>query len=431
MVKILIITYYWPPAGGPGVQRWLKFVKYFRDFDIEPIVYVPENPTYPLEDTSLLSEIPEGIEVLKQPIFEPYRFAQVFSKNETKTISKGIIAGAAKQSFVQRLLLYIRGNFFIPDARKFWVKPSVTYLQKYLSENKINTIITTGPPHSMHLIGQELKQRTGVKWIADFRDPWTTIGYHDKLKLTKRSMQKHTSMEKAVLNTADHVVVTSFTTKKEFKEITDTPISVITNGYDKESIPETVLDTTFTISHIGSLLSGRNPKNLWKALYDLIEENKAFSSVFRLQLVGAVSDDVLSSIREAGLSDFLELKGYVPHTEAIQIQRSSQVLLLIEIDSKDTRCIIPGKLFEYMVSTRPIIAVGPKGADVSRLISETNSGTFFEYQEYEKIKAQILEYFVQFQKGTLASHVIGVGRYSRKELTRVMANTIKGIIDGE
>ncbi len=430
-MKILIITYYWPPAGGPGVQRWLKFVKYFRDFDIEPIVYVPENPTYPLEDTSLLSEIPEGIEVLKQPIFEPYRFAQVFSKNETKTISKGIIAGAAKQSFVQRLLLYIRGNFFIPDARKFWVKPSVTYLQKYLSENKINTIITTGPPHSMHLIGQELKQRTGVKWIADFRDPWTTIGYHDKLKLTKRSMQKHTSMEKAVLNTADHVVVTSFTTKKEFKEITDTPISVITNGYDKESIPETVLDTTFTISHIGSLLSGRNPKNLWKALYDLIEENKAFSSVFRLQLVGAVSDDVLSSIREAGLSDFLELKGYVPHTEAIQIQRSSQVLLLIEIDSKDTRCIIPGKLFEYMVSTRPIIAVGPKGADVSRLISETNSGTFFEYQEYEKIKAQILEYFVQFQKGTLASHVIGVGRYSRKELTRVMANTIKGIIDGE
>ncbi|WP_370444339.1 glycosyltransferase family 4 protein [Aquimarina sp. AU58] len=430
-MKILIITYYWPPAGGPGVQRWLKFVKYFRYFGIEPIVYVPENPTYPLEDTSLLSEIPEGIEVLKQPIFEPYRFAQVFSKNETKTISKGIIAGAAKQSFIQRLLLYIRGNFFIPDARKFWVKPSVRYLEKYLSENKINTIITTGPPHSIHLIGKGLKQHTGAKWIADFRDPWTTIGYHDKLKLTKRSMQKHTSMEKAVLNTADHIVVTSFITKKEFKEITDTPISVITNGYDKESIPETVLDTTFTISHIGSLLSGRNPKNLWKALYDLIEENKAFSEAFRLQLVGAVSDDVLSSIREAGLSDFLELKGYVPHIDAIQIQRSSQVLLLIEIDSKDTRCIIPGKLFEYMVSTRPIIAIGPKGADVSRLISETNSGTFFEYQEYEKIKAQILEYFVQFQKGTLASHVIGVGKYSRRELTKVMANTIKGIVDSE
>ncbi|WP_369871529.1 glycosyltransferase family 4 protein [Aquimarina sp. Aq78] len=427
-MKVLIVTYYWPPAGGPGVQRWLKFVKYFRDFDIEPIVYVPENPTYPLEDTSLLSEIPEGVEVLKQPIFEPYRFAQVFSKKETKTISKGIIAGKEKQSFIQRLLLYIRGNFFIPDARKFWVKPSVTYLQKYLSEHKINVVITTGPPHSIHLIGKELKKHTGVKWLTDFRDPWTTIGYHDKLKLTKRSMQKHISMEKAVLNTADHVVVTSFTTKEEFKGITDTPISVITNGYDKESISKTVLDTTFTISHIGSLLSGRNPTNLWKALYDLTKENEAFSEAFRLQLVGAVSNDVLSSIKEAGLSDFLMLKGYVPHTEAIQIQRSSQVLLLIEIDSKDTRCIIPGKLFEYMVSKRPIIALGPAGADVSKLIFDTNSGCFFEYHEYEKIKTQILEYFVQFQKRTLASHVIGVEKYSRRELTRSISGLLKEVI---
>ncbi|WP_328515235.1 glycosyltransferase family 4 protein [Aquimarina spinulae] len=427
-MKVLIITYYWPPAGGPGVQRWLKFVKYFRDFDIEPIVYVPENPTYPLEDTSLLFEIPEGIEVLKQSIFEPYRFAQVFSKKETKTISKGIIAGAAKQSFMQRLLLYVRGNFFIPDARKFWVKPSVRYLEKYLSENKIDTIITTGPPHSVHLIGKELKQQTGLRWFADFRDPWTTIGYHDKLKLTKRSMQKHISMEKEVLSTADHIVVTSFTTQKEFKAITNTPVSVVTNGYDRESIPETILDTKFTLSHIGSLLSGRNPENLWKALYDLTKENEAFSEAFQLQLVGAVSDDVLSSIREAGLSDFLELKGYVPHIDAIKIQRSSQVLLLIEIDSKDTRCIIPGKLFEYMVSKRPIIALGPAGADVSKLIFDTNSGCFFEYHEYEKIKTQILEYFVQFQKGTLASHVIGVEKYSRRELTRSISGLLKEVI---
>nr|WP_062060300.1 glycosyltransferase family 4 protein [Aquimarina longa] len=425
MVKILIITYYWPPAGGPGVQRWLKFVKYFRDFGIEPVVYIPENPTYPLEDTSLLSEIPTGIEILKQPIFEPYRFAQVFSKQETKTISKGIIAGKEKQSFIQRLLLYIRGNFFIPDARKFWVKPSIKYLTKYLSENKIDAIITTGPPHSVHLIGKELKSHTGVKWLADFRDPWTTIGYHNKLKLTKKSVYEHKRLEKEVLQTSDHIIVTSFTTQKEFQDLTDTSVSVVTNGYDRESVSETVLDTKFTISHIGSLLSGRDPKLLWKALYDLTQENEAFSSVFQLQLVGAVSDDVLSSIQEAGLSDFLELKGYVPHIDAIKIQRSSQVLLLIEIDSKDTRCIIPGKLFEYMVSRRPIIAVGPKKADISRIIKETNSGVFFEYQEYEHIKTQILEYFVQFQKGTLASHVIGVGKYSRRELTKVLTEIIK------
>lgn len=426
-MKVLIITYYWPPAGGPGVQRWLKFVKYFRDFGIEPVVYVPENPTYPLEDSSLVSEIPEGIEILKQPIFEPYRFAEIFSKKESKTISKGIIAGEAKQSFIQKLLLFIRGNFFIPDARKFWVKPSAKYLKDYISKKSIDTIITTGPPHSVHLIGRELKNKTGVKWLADFRDPWTTIGYHDKLKLTKRSVQKHKRLEKEVLQTADHIVVTSFTTQKEFQSLTNTPVSVITNGFDKESIPQTVLDTKFTVSHIGSLLSGRDPKLLWKGLYELTQENKAFAEAFQLQLVGAVSEDVLSSIKDVGLSDFLVLKGYVPHTEAIQIQRSSQVLLLIEIDSKETKCIIPGKLFEYMVSQRPIIALGPASADISKIIKETNSGVFFEYHEYEKMKIQLLQYFNDFQEQKLKSHVIGVEKYSRRSLTRELVEIIKKI----
>ncbi len=426
-MKALIITYYWPPAGGPGVQRWLKFVKYFRDFGIEPVVYIPENPTYPIEDSSLSSEIPEGIEVLSSPIFEPYQFAQFFSKKETKTISKGIITNRKKQSFIQKLLLYIRGNFFIPDARKFWVAPSVKYLKKYLLENKIDVIITTGPPHSVHLIGKELKNQLDVKWLADFRDPWTTIGYHNKLKLTKRSIRKHKLLEKEVLNTADHIVVTSFTTQKEFTNITKTPISVITNGYDTETLSKVVLDTKFTISHIGSLLSGRDPKYLWKALYDLTKENEEFSEMFQLQLVGAVSADVLSSIKEAGLSDFLITKEYVPHIEAISIQRNAQVLLLIEIDSKQTRCIIPGKLFEYMVSRRPILAIGPEGADVSKLITETNSGCFFEYQEYDKIKTQILQYFTQFQNGELASHVIGVGKYSRKELTKTLSGLLKAL----
>ena len=199
-MKVLIITYYWPPSGGPGVQRWLKFVKYLREFDIEPVVYIPENPTYPIVDDSMQSEIPKDIVILKQPIFEPYAFAQVFSKKETKTISKGIIAENNKQSFLQKKLLYIRGNFFIPDARKFWVKPSVKFLKKYIKEEGINTIITTGPPHSVHLIGMGLKEQLGVKWYADFRDPWTTIGYHDKLRLTQQSIQKHKVLEKCYIN---------------------------------------------------------------------------------------------------------------------------------------------------------------------------------------------------------------------------------------
>nr|WP_108805426.1 glycosyltransferase family 4 protein [Aquimarina sp. Aq107] len=428
MLKVLLITYYWPPAGGPGVQRWLKFVKYFRDFGIEPIVYVPKNPTYPLIDESLVNDIPKGIQVIEHSIFEPYRFAEIFSKNESKTISKGIIANDSKQSFVQRLLLYIRGNFFIPDARKFWVTPSVKFLSKFIEENNINTIITTGPPHSVHLIGKKLKSELNLTWVADFRDPWTTIGYHNKLKLTKRSINKHKELEKRVLSAVDHITVTSYTTREEFSEITNKPISVITNGYDTEEVvSEIKLDKEFTVSHIGSLLSGRNPEKLWNVLYDLTQENSEFAKVFRLQLVGAVSEDVLLSIKEAGLSPFLENKGYVSHKEAIEIQRRSQVLLLVEIDSEETKCIIPGKLFEYMVSRRPILAVGPKGADISKLIKETNSGHFFGYQEYNEMKKSILDYFVKFKNGKLQTETKGIEKYSRRELTKEMSLLLQNL----
>ena len=189
--KVLIITYYWPPAGGPGVQRWLKFVKYLPDFGVQPIVYIPENPTYPIIDEGLVSEVSDKAIILKKPIFEPYGFASIFSKNKTKKISSGIIPNQRKQSFTEKLFLWIRGNVFIPDARVFWVKPSVKYLEKYILENQIDTIITSGPPHSLHLIGLGLKEKLDLKWFADFRDPWTTISYHNKLKLSDSASKKH------------------------------------------------------------------------------------------------------------------------------------------------------------------------------------------------------------------------------------------------
>ena len=426
-MKILLITYYWPPAGGPGVQRWLKFVKYFSEFGITPVVYIPKNPSYPLMDESLLKEVSKDVTIIKHPIFEPYRFAEFFSKKEANTISKGIIAKKEKQSFIQKLLLYIRGNFFIPDARIFWVRPSVQFLEEYIAEHNINTIITTGPPHSVHLIGKALKKKLDISWLADFRDPWTTIGYHAKLKLGKRASKRHKQLEKEVLTCADHLIVTSFSTREEFRQLTNQPISVITNGYDIEMVDDIELDEKFTISHIGSLLSGRNPEQLWKAMYDLTIENQDFATSFKLQLVGAVSEDVLSSIKKAGLSEFLDNQGYVSHKDAIKIQHSSQVLLLIEIDSKDTMCIIPGKLFEYMVSTRPIIAIGPKGADISTLIKETNTGEFFEYDGYEEIKKILLDFFKEYRQGTLVSKAKGIEKYSRRALTEKMATVLKSL----
>ena len=230
MKKVLIITYYWSPAGGPGVQRWLKFVKYLRNFGIEPIVYIPENPTYPIIDKNIGDDLPKNITILKKKIIEPYSLASLFSKEKTKKISSGIIP-SKQLNWIDKLLLWVRGNVFIPDARVLWVKPSVKYLEKYIIENQIDTIITTAPPHSVHLIGKELKKRLNIRWIADFRDPWTNIGYHSELRLTKSSAKKHSDLEKSVLQSADTIIVTSPSTKKEFQSKTEQPIVLMMNYF--------------------------------------------------------------------------------------------------------------------------------------------------------------------------------------------------------
>ncbi|WP_282135834.1 glycosyltransferase family 4 protein [Seonamhaeicola maritimus] len=422
--KALIITYYWPPAGGPGVQRWLKFVKYLPQFDVEPIVFIPENPNYALRDESLVDEVSDETKILRLPIKEPYKLARFLSRKKSKTISKGIISETKNQSLVEKIMLYVRGNFFIPDARKNWVSPSVEYLSSFISKENIETIITTGPPHSLHLIGMHLKDNLGVRWIADFRDPWTTIGYHKKLKLTRRSRKKHLFLEKSVLNNADQVIVTSFVTKNEFSEITNKPIEVITNGYDYESVKLVELDTKFSLAHIGSLLSKRNPEILWQVLHDLIHEESGFSSDFRLNFIGAVSDEVIISIEKYCLSDYTSNMGYVSHKESVKFQKKSQTLLLIEIDSEETKCIIPGKLFEYMVSERPIVAIGPKDSDVEKIIKETNTGSYFNYGNYDSLKTTILSHYKAYKNGSLKSYPIGLQKYSRKELTKSLSKLI-------
>ena len=422
--KLLIITYYWPPAGGPGVQRWLKFVKYLPEYNIQPIVYVPENPTYPIVDTNLTDEIPQHAIILKNKIFEPYQLAGIFSKNKTKKISSGIIPNRKKQSFIEKSLLWIRGNLFIPDARRYWVEPSVTFLKKYISENDIDTIVTSGPPHSLHLIGLKLKEEMKINWLADFRDPWTTIGYHKALKLSAYAQKKHKALENEVLNSADTIIVTSKTTKSEFQLITSKPIEIITNGYDVEKVIKKPLDAKFTLAHIGSFLSERNPVILWQVLQELISEEPNFKSDLQLKLIGAVSQEVLDTIATHQLGDYVQNLGYLSHKEAVEHQRKSQVLLLIEIDSEDTKSIIPGKLFEYMVSERPILALGPKDSDFAEIIKETNTGAFLTYDKKEELKFLILKHYQDYKNGNLKVYPVGLQKYSRKKLTEQLSGIV-------
>lgn len=421
MKKALIICYYWPPAGGPGVQRWLKFVKYLRDFDIEPVVYVPEDPHYPIVDESLIAEIPTGITVIKRPIFEPYKLASVFSKSSTRQLSSGIIKSEKKQSVLQKLMLFVRGNLFIPDARKFWIKPSVSFLDDYLKTNPVDFIITTGPPHSLHLIGLRLKEKTGLPWLADFRDPWTEIGYQKKLKLTRFAQNRHQDFEHKVLNTADHILVTSYATQKLLKAKTSKPVSCITNGFDEETLPEVALDQKFSLAHIGSLLEDRNPKVLWEVLKELKEKLPGFESDLEIHLAGRISTSVVESIKENGLSNQLKLHGYISHQEALRMQRSSQVLLLIEIDSAETQLIIPGKLFEYLAAKRPVVAIGPKDSDVETILEKTKAGSYFQYSQKAGLKTELIELYESFRSGELINLATDLESYTRKNLTTQLA----------
>ena len=424
MKDVLIIAYYWPPAGGPGVQRWLKFVKYFQEFGIAPTVYVPDNPHYPITDTTLETDIPKDITILRKPIKEPYQLANRFSKKKTAAMSSGIIA-EKKQGFMDKLMLYVRGNFFIPDARVGWVKPSVAFLQKYISEKNIPTIITTGPPHSLHLIGLELKNKLDINWIADFRDPWTTIHYHKSLRLSNAAARKHKTLEREVLSRADQIVVTSMNTKTEFSVLTQKPISVITNGFDPSQDIEVKRDAKFSMVHIGSLLSERNPETLWTVLSELIQTQPRFKNSLAIKLVGTVSEVVLDSLTRHGLDPYVVTTGYVSHSEARQLQHNAQLLLLLEIDRIETRSIIPGKLFEYMEAKRPVLAIGPKGSDIAALLKESGSGRFFTPQSKTEIKTALETWFSQYEKGELAVPSTDISKYSRRSLTADMAQIIK------
>jgi len=427
MKKVLIVSYYFPPAGGPGVQRWLKFVKYLPDFQFEPIVYVPQNPTYPIVDEGLLAEVSDQLTLLKQPILEPYGLASFFSKKKINNISAGIIPSYKKQSFIEKIALFVRGNLFIPDARVFWVKPSVTYLREYCQFNTIDTIITTGPPHSLHLIGLALQKQMGIKWVADFRDPWTTIGYHKALKILPWAQRKHKRLEQQVLQAADAIIVTSATTKTEFESITTRPIEVITNGYDISTEPSLQLDAKFSLAHIGSLLSARNPIVLWEALAELLQELPDLAQHLQLNFIGTTSQEIKDALAHYGLANYMHDFGYVSHQEAVRFQKESQVLLLIEIDSPDTKLILPGKLFEYLVSSRPILAMGPAGSDFASIITETQTGAFFNYAQKREVKAYIQSCYSDYLAGNLKVSPHGIEKYARKNLTKQLAQLLTNL----
>lgn len=431
--KVLIITYYWPPAGGPGVQRWLKFAKYLPEFGIEPIIYTPENPSYPIIDKSLLKEVSADLKVVKTKIWEPYQIAEKLNP-KSKQYKAGQFEKSEKQSFLTKLSVFVRGNFFIPDARQYWVEPSVKFLRKYLKENQIETIITTGPPHSLHLIGYKLKQLyPELKWLADFRDPWTQISYHSELKLTSFAQKSHEVLEKKVLQNADRVIATSFTDAENYKKLGADRVEVITNGFEesdftlRQAVQGDGINSKFVLTYSGGLEFARNPLVIWKALNELIQENLEFASDFELEFIGNLSREVENSIKENNLSNYLIKKGYVSHKESIELIKNSNLLLLTNFPDEKSKGIIPGKLFEYMATGNPILAIGPSGGDVEKILQETEAGSYFTHQQIEEVKNYISDEYKKWKTNSIKNPSSKIYQYSRKSLTERLSEIVSSL----
>lgn len=433
--RVLIITYYWPPTGGAGVQRWLKFVKYLREFGWEPIVYTPSNPESPDDDESLLKDVPSGVEVIKTEIWEPYNLYRKFTgAKKSEKIKPAFHTDKKKAGTKQSFAVWVRGNFMIPDPRKFWIKPSVKFLAEWLQKNHVDAIVSSGPPHSMHLIARELHRITRIPWIADFRDPWTNLDFYDDLKLTSWADAKHRRLERSVLEEANVVLSVGKTINQQFVDMIKgwnpaadgSKFKVIANGYDESDVfkGKVVQDEKFSIAHIGTMNHARNPEVLWRVLKKLSSEDSQFAADLEIKLVGKTDASVIDSLKQHGLGSALNLIEYMPHHHVVKVQQQSRLLLLVLNNTRTAKGILTGKFFEYMSAKRPILAVGPVDGDAAEILRASNAGSIAGYGDDELLCNQVKEYYRKYKSGTLAVESAGVEKYSRRELTRQLADIL-------
>ncbi len=429
--RVLVITYYWPPSGGSGVQRWVKFVKYLREFGWEPIIYTPENPEAPAHDPGLMRDVPDNLEIIKTKIWEPYSIYRKFiGADENTRIGTGFLSEESKPKFTEMLSVWIRGNLFIPDARRYWIRPSVRFLEKHLVEHPIDAIVSTGPPHSMHMIARQLHRKLNIPWLADFRDPWTDIDFYDDLKLSNWADRKHHRLEASVLDEADRVTVVSPTMREDFQAQTQTIIDLLTNGYDEDDFPSDKPESgpVFTISHIGTMPPSRNPDVLWKALAELKNGDPELARDLRVRLVGPVDVSIFESIRDQKIDDYVDKIDYMPHNEVVTEQCRASVLLMIVNRSKNAKGILSGKFFEYIAAKRPILCIGPEESDIAQIIKDKHLGYLVGYEDVTKMKAVLKELYIAFKSGNLGIASKSAVEYSRKSLTKQLSEILNKIV---
>ena len=443
MKRVLVIAYYWPPSGGSGVQRWVKFAKYLPQEGWQPVVYTPENPELSAVDKTLEAEIPASVEVVRRPILEPYGLYRKLMGKSASTDMKTLTTGSSgasggevtpissgKKSWKQRLSLWIRGNLFIPDPRVGWVRPSVRFLKKYLKEHPVDVIVTTGPPHSVHLIGERLHRKLGIPWIPDFRDPWTRMYYLKYLPLSGRTWKKLRAQEQGVLDHASTVLAVTPLVQEEFRAQTRTPVAMITNGFDEEDFSgeAPAPDGHFNITHTGLLATDGNPLTFWRVLGDMASADSAFRKALRLRLVGKVDREVYDAIDAAGLSGNVVDLGYCDHAAAVREQRSASVLLLPLRNDPEYRPILPGKLFEYLAARRPVLGIGQTDGAMARVLADARAGVTADWEDAPAMRSFLEEAWERHLSGGVPPTGGEIEKYTRRNLTRALAALLESVL---
>ena len=430
MKRVLVIAYYWPPSGGSGVQRWVKFVKYLPAQGWQPVVFAPLNADYPSLDPSFEAEVPASVEVLRGPIWEPYSAYRKLTGAKNTQVTE---ISSGKKTFKQKLSLWIRANLFVPDPRVGWVKPSVTALKAYLAEHPVDAIITTGPPHSVHLIGQRLHKDLGTPWIPDFRDPWSRMYYLKHLPMTAGTWKKLLKLEQSVLDECSTVLACTPLMQEEFQAQTRTPVANITNGYDEEDFtgPAPEGDGLFNITHTGLFAADGNPLALWKVLAKLAKTEPGFRQELRIRLVGKVDREVLDAIAAAGLSDNVVLLGPLNHAEAVKEQRRASILLLPLRNDPQYAPILPGKLFEYLAARRPVLGIGQEEGAMAQVLFSTCAGITADWEDPAPMRAFLANAWHQHCEGGVPATTGDITPYTRRAITRALAQLLEKVTQHE
>ena len=428
--KVLIITYYWPPSGGSPVLRWLNFAKNLPDYGWEPVIYTPENPSPQEYDDDLRNEIPPGIIVLKTKIWEPYSFYNLLLGQKRKdSIPTAFLSGEKGKSLLKRLGNFIRSNWFIPDARKFWINPSIKNLSLWLQDNPVDLLLTSGPPHSMHIIGLGLKKKYNLPWIADFRDPWTKIDYYKELLLTKKANKKHHTLEMKVLTSADAVITVSPTMSKEFLHMGAKKVYTLTNGFAAQYMQEDKFNyQKFSLMHVGSIAASRNAEILWEVLRKLVNEDKEFEKYLEIQLIGKTDHTVTQSLEKNNLTNYVKHTGFIPNSQVVEKASEAAILLLLINNTHNAKGILTNKFFDYLAARRPILAIGPVDGDAAEIIKETQAGEICDFHDSNTLTAILKKYFTYFIEKKLMVKSLNVEKYSRKNITETLVDIFHSTI---